>query len=80
MGPHADKERGGWFLVHGFCAHCELEPALLHVWREEVAGRFEEMVMRRRIPMVVITVHAYVQNDTVSRLLKTIPFMPVNSG
>lgn len=66
--------------MHGFCAHCELEPALLHVWREEVAGRFEEMVMRRRIPMVVITVHAYVQNDTVSRLLKTIPFMPVNSG
>lgn len=50
------------------------------MWREEVAGRFEEMVMRRRIPMVVITVHAYVQNDTVSRLLKTIPFMPVNSG
>lgn len=37
----------------------------------EVARRFEEMVMRRRIPMVVITVHAYVQNDTMPRLLKT---------
>lgn len=30
--------------------------------------------------MVVITVYAYVQNDAVPHLLKTIPFVPVNSG